>query len=629
MPTTAPALENKRQARYEDMIGNTFPYVRIRDYVLHKQEILRFELETSKMLPTLILHLALESKTLNRDNAPVDGDRINIWIRQDLKVMRPINGDYIIRNVRTTGEGSSKNKFNEFLIKAELWVPNLKSDKIRFDYFGKAETALKDIAKRLGLGYVHTKLTETKYQQSWYCYNNPFEYIRYVTSHMWLAKDSFFDSWIDVYRNLNVFNMNDMLGRKMSDDGKADITKFQNIIGTVGEDGKYVSNDVDELKGNEWPKIFTNDIRFEHSLMFVQEYDYENHSTKVSQLVGAQVSGELYLQNNGLGQADQDSNENLDIGVWYNQEKLDAGYVIANGPTNYSEVYRTANNGSWRDQQTHIVTNEITPVESDGDQGDKIASQNNNNASGNVFKMFKAAERHNYVNNMELEKQLVILKCNGLNLGIAKGEKVPLLLEEKANDKWVSHVRASNDYSFMLDRKCSGWFIIKGIKWIYAPREVGSMMTDWHTEITVTRREWWPPEATATAEEAGDVENNTAGGSTAEGSFEEPTTTASRPAPANEEEAIREAEEAEDAIEAELSGMEEEFESNRANASSMYNTEACVSAAEALNEASDALTDAQNMMDGLTDPAKYAEERARREERARLIAEGLNPDDYM
>lgn len=504
----------KRDTKYEDLLGNQFPYIRIKDYIISKSELLEFELESSDFLPTATIHILTATKSLVQENAPVDGDRINIAFREDLKVFKSIASDFIIDSVKHSPYTSSANGY-ELLIHAILFVPNLDSDIISYNFYGKAEDALHDAAKRLGLGWVHTPDLHTKYNQTWDCYDSEHTFIPYVTKHMWLAKDSFFDSWIDPFRHLVCVNVNDLLGRKLADDGRIDYTKYKNILGTIHEDNKQVSDELTSFDEAKYPKLFTNIPSFENSMMFVTDYNFTNNSTAISKMVGAQITTNYYKNNNGVDQSEQDANGTIDIGVWYNQEKLDAGYVIANGPTNYTEHFESANNGSWKDQNTKSEPPNIFPVEADSDQDTNNSDQSNNKASGNLFKMFKAAEYHNYVNLMELEKQYVTITCNGANLGVAKGEKVPMILINKSNNKYMSHTMTTGDYSFMFDQKFCGWFYVKGIKWVYKPNNIpGNYITDWQTKIVLTRREWMPPEATATAKEAGDItiENNTATG---------------------------------------------------------------------------------------------------------------------
>lgn len=531
-------IPQKRDGANQNIVGKAFPVVRIKDYQVQPSDIVYFEVETKNFLPTLHLVLNLPYPSLMRENAPIDGDMVTIYFRQDIEVFRPVAGDYIITHVDNSEEGDGID-WSEVTIDAELWIPNLISDNMTFNFCGTADDALRDAAKRGGLGFVRSDDIKTELIQPWLCVNNLEEYIKHVTLHMWKAEDSFFDSWIDVHKNLNVVNMNDILGRKLSDDGRLDITKFMNTLGTQGEDGKFISTDYGK---HHMPKLFSNLDYFKGSHYYVFWKQFFNRSSAVTQQIGIQHEVNTYANNNGLDE--MNSAYQVHGGVWYNQEKLDEGYQIANGRAKETLIYRQANNGSYREQMNAKTRYSVTPIESDGDGETTLSNGNNSLASGNVHKMFDVAEIHNRINNDELKKQYVVIRTRGANLSIAKGEKVPMILIENSAGKWVTSNLQAHDLSFMLDRKMCGWYMIAAIKWVYAPG-VGSQAehdheTNWYTEVTLTRREWMAPFPTSNADEAGDktpgqYNNNTAEGSTvdstpggtADGGTTEPTPTTS------------------------------------------------------------------------------------------------------
>lgn len=513
------------QRRYEDIFGHLVPYIRIKDYVLKRDEILKFTLESKDFLPTISLHVSSPTKSLSRENMPVDGDRISIGIREDLATFKPISSDFIITSITASPQKdnlSSKRKYYEYYITGKLFVPNLNNNLDHFTYTGYAEDALKEMCIRLGLGYVHSKNVKTAKKESWHCYDDPVEFIQNVTSHMWLAKDSFFDSWVDPRRNLTVVNVNDMLGRRLSDDGEIDFTKYKNVNGSIGEDGKYVSNDLMDLKDTKFPKMFCNDPQFEGSMWYPIKYQYKNNSTNVSKALGPQRNFEVYVQNNGVGQSIKEARHTIEIGVWYMQEKLDLGYVIANGPTNYSKDFKMADNGSWKDENTKAFAPILMPIESDSDEDSKSDGKSNINTSGNFSKEYVIAPEHNKINLAELDKQKVIVTTYGANLGIARGEKVPCFLYNRSNEKYVSETRSTKDTGFEFDMVCSGWFYVKAVELVYQPNfKPDNFVTDWKTNVTLTRREWFPPESTATkkeAEEYGIVSVDVATGTSVESS---------------------------------------------------------------------------------------------------------------
>jgi len=502
------ALPRVSGERVQYMAGHTFPYIQIRDHQIARDEIVLFELICDSFLPRLKIHLQTGSLSMIRENRPVDGDRVSIFIRQDLKVFRPIKGDYIIKTViiddgNETEAGGTR--LHEIYIEAILDVPNFISEYTNFHYYGKAEDALRDAAKRANLGFTHTENIDTKYNQAWYCNQKLDVYIQHITRHMWRGSDSFFDSWVDPYWNLTVVNVSDILGRKLADDKGATFTKLQHIVSTYGQDGPYISNDHDTKEESKVPKILTNMSSFESTSFYVKKWLITNNSSTVSRDVGIQENLHQYIDNYGLGDAEKDSRGMVEAGVWYNQEKKAAGYMTFNGPR---EVYRGARKGNYKDQLTQVKNN-VVQIESDEDNSKNLSMNDNSMASGNVYKMYKVAEYHNYINLRELDKQYMTVWMRGMNLSIIRGDKIPVLLYEQDDSAFMNSNRQL-DFSHVLDRQACGWFYIKELTYRY--RSEGGAASDWQTICVLSRKEWFPPEPTTDAYEAGDdsVLNNVA-----------------------------------------------------------------------------------------------------------------------
>lgn len=505
--------------RFQDTFGN-IPYIRIHDYVLRESDIVEFWLMTNEFLPTIYLHVQMATNTLGNTNKLDDGDLIHIGIRSDLKVFRPLTADYIVTRVdgwNVIRDGVESGEY-EYEIWGQLNIPLLESEKIRFSYMGYAEDALREIAKRIGLGFVINSSpssnkgkngrTNTDHEEVWECFQTPKQFIDNVTKHMWAGVDSFFDTWIDPYSNLVNINVGDMLGRHIEDDGVLDITKYRSVVQTQAADGLWAHNDLTPLEHAPDNKLLTNYLGNQTSVWNVQTYKLMNRSTEITRKYGITKKYSVYIQNNGLGQSLNDSERSVDIGVWYNPDKIQLGYVTLNGPTTQDKRYEKVDNGSYIDQNYQRTPPQIFPIESDNDAEDRSQSKNNLKASGNFSKKYFLAPEHNLLNLVELEKQHLIVTVNGFNNGLIRGEKVPCMIFRNSNEKYVSDTRSTPDDSYRMDSVCSGWFYVRGIKYCFKPNpDPNNVATDWTTEITLTRREWFPPESTATAMMAGDTTN--------------------------------------------------------------------------------------------------------------------------
>lgn len=510
---------NGEIGRKQDILG-VVPYVRIHDHILSKAEIVSLEVKTAEFLPTMTLRVLTPSTTLGDTNKLNDGDVISVGIRADLKTFKPIVVDFLCTSVEQSPQGLGNqhgDTLNEYYIRGRLYIPNLDTQDIRFSYQGTAEEALMEAAKRVGLGYVENDnpRTYTEKKETWNCYNNVHEFILDVTDHMWAGKDSFFDSWVDLYYNLVNVNVGDMLGRKVEDDGTFDFTKYRSVVSTAGADGKYVHNDLEGMDEARDMKLFTNDKAAQTSVWFVTDYWLENRASAITKKYGIQQNYNVYIQNQGIGQSENDSKHEIGIGVYYNEEKLQLGYVILNGPAKEDITFKSADNGNWRNQNIKTVPPVMVSIQSDGDEEDRDGKLDNTKVSGNFSKEYVIAPRHNEINLAELEKQNVYLVTNGFNNGFAKGEKVPVVLYRQSDSKYLNPVKEIPDNTYLLDPICSGWFYVKGVKYIYRPSaKRNNAVSDWQTEVCLTRREWFPPVPTSTAAQAQDATANPATGNT-------------------------------------------------------------------------------------------------------------------
>lgn len=134
----------------------------------------------------------------------------------------------------------------------------------------------------------------------------------------------------------------------------------------------------------------------------------------------------------------------------------------------------------------------ISETMSDGDAEQMQQTGGNMMASGNVNKFYDAGWEHNMRNNLQLQKQYLEVECQGLNLAVMRGEKIPAMILD--NDKLNSSIRygesPSTAISQMLYEEASGWFIIDALMWKWERDDEKQGSTYWTTKLKLTRREW-------------------------------------------------------------------------------------------------------------------------------------------
>ena len=90
------------------------------------------------------------------------------------------------------------------------------------------------------------------------------------------------------------------------------------------------------------------------------------------------------------------------------------------------------------------------------------------NWSGNVHKNYSRAVYHNSQNFAELNKTYLRVECEGLNLQIMRGERVPVVITFTNEMQKEFYNNATNDpVQRDSDRYYSGYYIVDSIEYEY------------------------------------------------------------------------------------------------------------------------------------------------------------------
>lgn len=478
--------------------GRKAPYIRIRDKYFHTSEILYFELDNTKFLPTCKLKVSLPAKELVRREVVSEGEVMSVFFMTSMTLIKPMRCDFLITNVSLSTVQKDVRRANYiFYIDGELNIPGLRTYNMKYTFTGSARDCLIDVAKKLGVGYNFNDDDDTEGVMNWLCTPKEFDtipdFIRDTTSRMWKTNLDFYDSWIDPRYALTVLNISKIIKPEGAEDGyMPDATKI--VMNHDLDTGTQSLNTNAGLRDGDAGvdiKMFTNLINTSQSStpFFVRSYKLVNRAADITKRIGLAESEKLIIGTPGV----EEENNQVDTSyqLIINNDKLENGFYALTGPgDNFSY-----DNGEATEQYTAAATKQstsrIADIFANGDENLLLATGSNEYASGNYFKTYFQAERHNLINNMQLKKQQVILECDGVNLAIMRGEYVPCILldiQDPLGRVWDA--RTSFD---LVDTPATGWFMISGIKWIYdvdkfVPGNV--IQTLWTTELTLTRREW-------------------------------------------------------------------------------------------------------------------------------------------
>lgn len=516
--------------------GTTYPIIRINDHYFTQEEIQEFSMECGyykdytdyakyKMpltgfLPTMRLIVRTANPDMLKTNHIKQGDRCAVFFSASHQMIKSMRCDFRITSC--ISDDMPQNRFEyyvTYIIKGELYIPDLRNEELRYNFNGSSRDAMMDIAKRLRLSFFFCDPEDTAEDVMVWCNcKTPELFIHDLTTHAWKNANSFFESWIDPRYGLSFQNINHLLGESGLDE-TIDATLW---INAFVNHRNYISETERDKLDKGQAKMLTNiNADPESATVFhVNSWKYINKAQEIQDFIGLNCKMQYETINPGLQDSSTSTSYNVEYSMCLNRDKFDPtktdnNFYVLLGPARnitFSQADETMGvsetESSNKQEPEQIVNNQ-----SDGDAETILATDGNMMTSGNTHKFYEVAYEHNMRNLLQLQKQEIVCELNGANISIVRGEKIPVLLADI--DKMTSYVYGNNYSSYnqigdasagnLMDRETlsnilyeaeSGWYIIDGIEWVYDPLSPNTMGTFWHTNVKLTRREWPIPNKT-------------------------------------------------------------------------------------------------------------------------------------
>jgi len=484
LPSNPPPSAKENEGQIETTSSLRYPLIKINDYILNEAEIVRMEIDSTDVFPTISLKVEFIHQTFLTREMPKDGDLISVAIRNKDDMLKLIRNDYVI-----TGVQSGKNTtlavgpvtMNFFGV---LFIPGISNAKNSFSFEGTSMKALKTFAKSIQLGFA-TNEDDTQDKQVWingHVFSSDF--INKTVERSWRDEESFYDWWVDIYYNLNFVNVNKQL---LSSEESVDPAAWLN---NIDKDYTY-GGDTSEAATIETPKVLSNYDIFRTTPFYIINWKPVNKASQVSYDVGTRISCNLFEHNDKVYKNDDaEKYWSIPLEPTYDPEKIDK-YILLRGRTTQNPDMRGKDLA--RANYSMVDLNHYTPW-----MGIQYTISNpdedNLQWDGNHHRNYIRARAQNVINNRELDKLNVVVTVNGVNMNLIKGDKTPIVLIKKdpVENRMVSPESAGGD---LLEQFYSGWFYVKGFKIIYDKDNAGSIMSNFRQEFVLTRREWPPPVA--------------------------------------------------------------------------------------------------------------------------------------
>ena len=468
--------------------GITFPVIRINDVILSRFHIKSMTIDSSDILPTIHLFLHFESTAFIGKNMPKDGDMISLYLRTSTNALMYLRNDFIIDSCIAHTKSYNKSSTNVEII-GTMFIPGFNSHQYSKSYIGTTKDVIKDLAKEYKMGFVFNDFDDTNDFQNWLSIGlSVSEFLTHLAEHAWKDETSFFDVWVDLYYNICFDNVNLFL-LTANNKEEVDVT-FATDIKAIEN---LVDMNTDVSNAKSIVKILTNSTDYRGTPFYIKKWTPINSSTATSFDTGYSTVTYSFVHNQyHLNDNQSQCFQTLRNIPAYDPNKTDT-HILLRGRATYDKNKNPENEKARvnHDFVNTYNTHEWVGVEytlHDDDQKKKP-----NDWSGNVHKNYIRAPYHNKQNLDELDKIYLMVECEGLNLQIMRGERVPVYIVLNGTYDESSYNNASeNDLNRNVDKFYTGYYIVDSVEISYRPGS--GNITPYTTSYILKRREWSTPE---------------------------------------------------------------------------------------------------------------------------------------
>jgi hypothetical protein len=269
--------------------GYITPYINLNGYRV-SNGMTNFSLDLNGFIPVCTFTFPMGDLLFLTKNYPKDGDIFSLYIRSVGDVYKPIRMDFNILNIFGTSSTSNANGDKQiFTIIGECRIPGLYTQRTKAFRNKTSYDTLLDVSQEIGLGFSSNDpgLSDS---MTWICSNfSYYDFISQVTDHSYKDDSSYYDSWVDIFYNLNFVNLSNQFNKdQMEVDKIRGNVKSSEILS--GNDGAMPST---ELNLIEMDLILSNLDEYAGKPVYIGGYtlisDSGNSSNKTGYVTEIQV----------------------------------------------------------------------------------------------------------------------------------------------------------------------------------------------------------------------------------------------------------------------------------------------------------------------------------------------------
>jgi hypothetical protein len=452
------------------MTGANKPFVKIGGEIVINIETL--VIDETGFIPTISMVFIDEIGHFGGDNFPKTNLIMNVYLKVGSEKLKPIRADFLITSIKSmgprySGEYRGATIGATYMVRGELYIPNLYRN-VSKAYAGlNSKDALKAVCEELGLGFAENENAPND-KMTWINPNmSNLEFMQEIVEHAYQDDDSFFMGWIDKYYYFNYIEVNRQL--KIGDLQRTFINMANPLANDVNQRAK--DSDLKErLAEATTVNYLTTELDFKGA---------PNHVVEISMLSD---QGSI-LKSHGYKKQ-----------IYY----YDHLKAIQEDPNEkFTDFFMSPLRSLDRKEERFLIPEEESLA-------DNTISKWINIDYGNTHPEWNAARLLNSHNLKELNKLKLKLKINHVNFQVLKGFAVPLLVTiQKAEEILKATPReqdkpnksASFDYALdeqLPDEQLSDYYYVQGAKYWYDRLDPNGL----YTELFLTKRDWKPSKTT-------------------------------------------------------------------------------------------------------------------------------------
>lgn len=434
----------------EKQMGDLFPLVQINKYKFTENEITRFTLSETDFAPTLSVTVVSSDGKFVSKSYPKDGDPISIFVRSKLDEFNPIRLDFEITNTLGGKSTDSDGEIAKYTFTGVLRIPGMYHDHCKAFKDSQSMDALMKVADELKLGFASNE-TLTDDKMTWICpYDTYLKFIKDVTNASYKDEDSFFDTFVDKYYNLNFVNVNNQFGEEFELDEALD-----NFTGQRDYNSGHVIEKFDSKL------MLTNHKNLRGQSNWISNYTLVSNSGEVIITNGYRRYVQFYdSQSDAANPSDKYQSHFIEPS---NTKNIGDDKILQRGRIKEPEIFKNTNKYKW------LGVLEAKP-------------------HGNAHQNYMHALIQNWQNKQEIDKYELRVWLPRCNFNLYRGMRVPVLILNMGNKARVDLTKQDTQApadNFSFDRFLSGYYYIKGLTIMWSETDAV-----FRQEITLTRREW-------------------------------------------------------------------------------------------------------------------------------------------